>query len=232
MNPLMLRPKTQLLLAVVLPLVCVLVGLILLWPTVSHLRAARRQLEETQGTIAQKKLAITQAEAVAGGRSLALAVALPTEEEPIDFLKKFAALTVESGVTLVSVRATIPPANIGAATTTQTSASTAATPPAGSPSTPPAIGQGQRPVVPTTVKELTDEATVEGKFSDILGLIIRLENFERILSVSQCQVRGTGNAYPKLQAVFKLSRFVAAPPTAAAPAAPTAPAATPAAGAR
>jgi hypothetical protein len=91
MNPLMLRPKTQLLLAVVLPLVCVLVGLILLWPTVSHLRAARRQLEETQGTIAQKKLAITQAEAVAGGRSLALAVALPTEEEPIDFLKKFAA---------------------------------------------------------------------------------------------------------------------------------------------
>jgi hypothetical protein len=86
-------------------------------------------------------------------------------------------------------------------------------------------------------EELTDDATVEGS-SDIVGLIIRLENFERILSVSQCQVRGTGNAYPKLQAVFKLSRFVAAPPpppgaaTAAAPAAPTAPAATPAAGAR
>jgi hypothetical protein len=217
MNLLALRPKTQVLLAVVIPIVCLAVGAMLLWPVVSHMRAARRQLEETQKTIAQKKLAIAQAEGAAGGRSLALAVALPTEEEPIEFLKKFAALTVESGVTLVSVRATTPPTNIGAGTTAQTSAPTAPAPPAASPGG--AIGQGQRPVVPPTVKELTDEATVEGKFGDILGLIIRLENFERILSVSQCRVDSSGRSYPTLRAVFRLSRFVAAPqapPTAAA----------------
>jgi hypothetical protein len=209
MNLLMLRPKTQVLLAVVIPIICLAVGAILLWPAVARLRAAGRQIEETEGTIAQKKLAIAQAESAAGGRSLALAVALPTEEEPIEFLRKFAALTVESGVTLASVRATTPPTNVGAGAA-YTSAAPAPAPPAASPGA--AVGQGQRPVVPPTVKELTDEATVEGRFSDILGLIIRLENFERILSVSQCRIDSGGKSYPTLRAVFRLSRFVAAPP--------------------
>lgn len=216
MNLLMLRPRTQVLLAVAVPIICLVVGAILLSPTVSHLRAAGRRLDQTQGTIAQKKLAIAQAEMAAGGRSLALAVALPTEEEPIEFLKKFAALTVDSGVTLVSVRATTPPTNIGAGAAARTAAPPAPTPGGA------AVGQGQRPVVPPTVKELTDEATVEGRFGDILGLIIRLENFERILSVSQCRIDSGGRSYPSLRAVFRLSRFVAAPPPPAAAATPPA----------
>ena len=68
------------------------------------------------------------------------------------------------------------------------------------------------------------------KFSDIVGLIIRLENFERILSVSQCELRSSGKPYPALQAVFRLSRFVAAPPPP--PTASATPAATPPAVAR
>ena len=69
-------------------------------------------------------------------------------------------------------------------------------------------------MVPPTVEEVTDQVTVEGAFGDVLSLLVRLEGFDRILSVSQCRIHtGAGTAYPRLQAVFTLSRFVARPPS-------------------
>jgi len=211
-----LRPRTQLLLAVLVPLTCCVGGVATLWPAVTRLQSTSRELEQTKIVIQQKKQVISQAEAAAEGRSLALAVALPSEEEPIVFLRQLAALTAESGPTLLSVRAAQAPPLVVSSVPAQT-AGPHSNP--GQPQGPPssAVGQGQRPVIPATVRELTDEVTVEGRFGDILALIVRLENFERILSVSRCRMRtGTGSAYGALQASFTLSRFVAAanlPPT-------------------
>ncbi len=59
-------------------------------------------------------------------------------------------------------------------------------------------------------------------------------HFERILSVSQCRIISREKAYPRLQAVFTLSRFVAVPeapaagqPSGGAPGQPNAAAASP-----
>jgi hypothetical protein len=225
-----LRPKTQLALAIILPVVCILLGVVLLLPYTKKLRQTNQELQQTEETIQQKKRVITQAEAAAQGRSLALAVALPGEQEPIVFLRQFAALATESGVTLVSIRSTTPPPIPQTASGSGAPSGSQPQQEPGSP--PPASGPGQRPVVipPTLVRELTNEVTVEGRYGDILALIVRLENFERILSVSRCRINlpGTRN-YPKLGAVFTVSRFIANTPPPSPGAAPTA---QPATGAR
>ena len=210
-----LPPRVQLLLTIAIPVVCLALAFGLVWPYVTHLREVKQQLQQTQQTITQKQSRIRQADAVAQGRPLALAVVAPSEEEPILFLKQLAALTADSGASLTAVRA------LGSPRTT------AADNPYGVRKTPqapaPSASPGQRPVLPaSTVQELQDMVTVEGKFSDLLALIVRLENYERILSVSQCRLQtGGARAYPQLRAVFTLSRFVAAPGGAAATAAPT-----------
>lgn len=225
-----LRPKTQLALAVALPVICLLLGVALLWPYTSRLRQADRELQQTQSTIQQKKQVISQAQLAARGRSLALAVVLPSEQEPIVFLRQFAALTAESGATLNSVRSVAPPPMPTASGSPAGAGSSANSPssPAGqqapASAAPGNLGQGQRPVIPNTVKELVNEISVEGRFGDILALIVRLENFERILSVSKCQINSTGaQSYPTLRATFLVSRFVAAPepPAPAGQAKPT-----------
>jgi hypothetical protein len=228
-----LRPKTQLALAVLVPVACLALGAILLWPCTTSLRQTNDELKQTQGTIQQKKAMISQAEVMAQGRSLALAVALPTEEEPIAFLRQFAALTAESGTVLASVKSMTPPpvsqpnASGGAAAApAQQTASAAPGSSAGV-----NVGQGQRPVTPPAVRELTNEVHVEGKYNDVLALIVRLENYERILSVSRCHISlGSQRDYPRLQAVFTVSRFVAAPEAPVAT--KTASAAQPSTGAR
>jgi hypothetical protein len=218
-----LRPKTQLTLAIALPIVCLILGVALIWPYTSRLRQADRELQQTQSTIQKKKQVISQVELAARGHSLALAVVLPSEEEPIVFLRQLAALTAESGASIDSVRSVSPPPMPGA------SGSPAGSPPvpagqqASASSAPANLGQGQRPVIPSTVQELANEIAVEGRFGDILALIVRLENFERILSVSKCQIKSAGaQSYPKLRATFLVSRFVAAPesPTPAGQPAP------------
>lgn len=208
-----LRPRTQVLLAALVPVICLAIGAGLLLPHLSRLRRYNDELEEIQAQIAEKKRHISQAEAESQGRSLALAVAMADEKEPIVFLRQLADLIAESGAALVSVRATTP-------APLTTAEKPAATPRAElQPAASPAAGQGQRPVIPSTVRELADEVTVEGRFSDLLALIVRLENFERILSVSQCRLSSSGaRSYPRLKATFTLSRFVAAPEAAPAPA--------------
>ena len=57
------RPQTQILLAVIVPLCCVVLGLILVLPPVSGLRTVREELETTQQTIEQKQRLIKDAEA-------------------------------------------------------------------------------------------------------------------------------------------------------------------------
>jgi hypothetical protein len=208
----MLRPRTQLALTVLIPAACLALAVLLVWPYVANLHRVRRELEQTQDTIQQKKSMIAQAEAAAQGRPLALAVALPDEQEPIVFLKQLAALTTDSGVALTAVRALAP------VQTPNASYSAAAAPASGSvqtssqDGTTPAPGPGQRPVVSAAVKELQDQVTVEGPFTSLLALLVRLENYDRILSVSQCKIRSSStHGYPELRAVFTLSRFVAAP---------------------
>lgn len=205
-----LRPRTQILISVLVPAGAIALGLFLLWPSLSRLRRTNRELESTQKAIKQKLTVISQAEAAAAGRSLALAVALPDEHEPVKFLRQLAALAAESNVTLASVRETTPPP-LPAATSPEGSGASGS--PAGPPSSPvanAALG-GERPVVPpTTVVELTNEVSAEGAFGDLLSLLVRLEGFERILSVSQCRTK-SGSDYPRLQTVFTLSRFVGRP---------------------
>ena len=206
------RPQTQILLAVIVPLCCVALGLILILPPVSGLRTVREELETTQRVIGEKQRLIEEAEAAAAGRPLALAVATREEQEPIVFLRQLSALIAESGASLSAVQATrLPP--VPAPQTQQSSgAGSAATSP------PPSAVGGQRPVLPATVGELTDNLTIEGTFGSILSLLVRIESFERILSVSRCRVSGgSGATYPRLRAVFTVSRFVAEPE----PASPT-----------
>lgn len=219
-----LHPRTQLALTVLVPAACLALAMLLVWPYVTDLRRVKRELQETQVTIQQKKALIKQAEAAAQGRPLALAVALPDEQEPIVFLKQLASLTDDSGVTLVAARALAPVQNPNlrqeaAAPPTADQVQTTSQQVA-----PPAPGPGQRPVLSGAVKELQDQITVEGAFSNLLSLLVRLENYDRILSVSQCKIRSSStHGYPELRAVFTLSRFVAAPePAQPAPSSPPA----------
>ena len=211
-----LRPQTQVLLAVIVPLCCVVLGVVLVWPPVSGLRTVREELETTHQAIVEKERLIQEAEAAAAGRPLALAVATRDEREPIAFLRELSALIDESGATLSAVQATrLPP--VAAPQPQGQSKGSAGSSGAAAPTSP--VG-GQRPVLPATVGELTDNLTVEGTFGSILSLLVQLESYERILSVSRCRVSsGGGVTYPRLRAVFTLSRFVAAPE----PAAPTPP---------
>jgi hypothetical protein len=200
-----LRPKTQLALGVVLPLACAAFAALLIWPPTSDLRAAGDEIEVTTKMIAEKKVIIRQAEAMASGRPLALAVAGQDEHEPIQFLRQLAALTDASNCELVGVRATrLPPVRDPRGQQGKSGRGQQA----GVPAQPTSVG-GQRPVLPAKVRELTDEVTVEGRFNAILGLLVRLETFERILSVSRCRVNTAD--YPRLRTTFTLSRFVAKP---------------------
>ena len=206
-----LRPHTQIILAVVLPLCCIALGTFLVWPPVSGLRQVRDEIEATQHAIEEKQSVIMEAEAAAEGRPLALAVAARDEQEPIVFLRQLSALAAESHVTLAGIRSTrLPPVPApraqegGRGNPSRKSGQTVSPAPA-------AVG-GQRPVLPHTVSELTDEVTVEGTFASILSLLVRIETFERILSVSKCRITGASRGgYPRLRAVFTLSRFRARP---------------------
>lgn len=205
-----LRPRTQVLLCFLVPTICLAVGLFLVWPAVSRLGKVKEDLDETQQTIEQKQKVITSAESAAEGRPLALAVAPSNDEEPIIFLRQLAYLATQSGGTLASMRATTPPPLPANPNPQQPTGSITGQPASGSSES--AGLRGSRPVVPSTVRELTDQVTVEGTFPQILDLLVRLESFERILSISQCRIGSGGGAkYPRLQAVFTLSRFVASP---------------------
>jgi hypothetical protein len=222
-----LRPKTQLALGVILPLACAALAAFLVWPPTSDLRAAGDEIEVTKKTIADKEIIIRQADAMASGRPLALAVAGRGEHEPIQFLRQLAALTEASNCELVGVRATrLPPVR-----DPRQKKQSGRRQQAGVAAQPTAVG-GQRPVLPAKVNEITDQVIVEGRFNSILGLLVRLETFERILSVSRCRIDTT--KYPRLRATFTLSRFVAKPqpPGAASAAGPTASSQAPAGGRR
>ena len=219
-----LPPRTQLALTVVIPALCLTLAALLVWPHVSHLRQLRQDLQQTQDTIQQKKTRLAQAEAAAQGRPLALAVALPDEQEPIVFLKQLATLTDDSAVALTAVRALAPVQNPAGASAAAAASGPGQVQNSAQEGAPQVAGPGQRPVVPTAVKELQEQVTVEGPFPGLLSLLVRLENYDRILSVSQCKIRsGSTHGYPELRAVFTLSRFVAAPepasPSLSAPAA-------------
>lgn len=214
-----LRPQTQIILAVVVPICCIVLGAILVWPPVSGLQTVREELTVTQQAIEEKQKLIQEAEVAAAGRPLALAVAPRNEQEPIVFLRQLSALAAESDVALAAVRATkLPP--VPAPQGRQANPKTGSQPGQATAGAPAAVG-GQRPVLPATVSELTDEVTVEGRFGSILSLLVRLEGFERILSVSRCRISGgAGQGYPRLRAVFTLSRFVARPEPARPPSQP------------
>jgi len=221
MNISHLRPRTQLLLSVLIPLGCIGLVAAMVLPSLSRLAKMREDLEVTEKTVQQKQQVIKQAEEAAGGRPLALAVVVADEQEPIIFLRQLAALTAESGVTLAAVRETTPPPPPTAVSPQPLPSPTA--PPAPSPGGQPTGGglSGERPVVPPVVRELTNQVTVEGTFGQLLALLVRLEKFERILSVSQCRISSRGGlVYPRLQAIFTLSRFVASPPPSQGSAAP------------
>jgi hypothetical protein len=193
-------------LAILAPICCVALGLVLVWPQFARVRAVAEEIETAQGEIETKQRAIAAAEAAAMGRPLALAVALNEEKEPIVFLRQLSALVEGSGAAFVGIRGTtLPPIPApGPSRPGQQSAQGpgGAVPPLG----------GQRPVLPATVDEITDEVSVEGTFGSILSLLVRLESFERILSVSRCRITAGGRAgYPRLNAVFTLSRFAARP---------------------
>lgn len=208
-----LPPRTQILLSILVPLCCLVIAALLILPSVTRIKRVNRNIEAAKQQIQDKQDLIAQAEMVAGGRPLALAVASPNEDEPIIFLRQLAELMNESRVTLVAVRDMAPRPNPAAAGG-QYSSRNAATPSssaAGNRSTTPVL-RGERPVVPPSVQELANQVTVQGAFGEILELVLRLEKFDRILSVSQCKISTGGTArYPKLQAVFLLSRFVAMP---------------------
>jgi len=206
-----LRPRTQLGLALLIPICCIPVGLYLVWRPFTDLRRVTQEIGVTQQAVEQKRQIILQAEQAAAGRPLALAVAKPEETEPIRFLREFSRLMSESGARLVSVQGTkLPPIPVPGAPPAQTGQTGA--PPAGSETSqvaPQPLG-GQRPVLPATVNEISDKITVEGDFGAVLALMLRLETYSRILSVSQLQLsQAARNDEGRVRATFTLSRYTA-----------------------
>lgn len=207
-----LRPRTQLGLALLIPILCLPIGLYLVWRPVTDLRRVTQEIDVTQQAVEQKSELIRQAEQAAAGRPLTLAVAKPEETEPIRFLREFSRLIAESGANLVSVQGTkLPPIPVPGAPPPQPAQSEA--PAAGgeaAPAPPPPTLGGQRPVLPATVNEISDKVTVEGDFGSVLALMLRLETYSRILSVSQLQLSQAGRDDEGLvRATFTLSRYTA-----------------------
>ncbi len=68
-------------------------------------------------------------------------------------------------------------------------------------------------VLPATVNEISDNVTVEGEFGALLSLLVRLETYDRILSVSQFQLSSTATREDdtRLRATFTLSRYTTRP---------------------
>jgi hypothetical protein len=205
-----LRPRTQLGLALVIPVLCAPIGLYLVWRPVQDLRRVSQEIEVTKQTVEQKNQFIRQAEEAAAGRPLALAVARAEENEPIEFLREFNRLIGESGAKLVSVQGTqLPPIPVPGAPPSQSGQDKAATGSGTAGASPPSVG-GQRPVLPSTVNEISDRVTVEGDFGSILALLVRLETYSRILSVSQLELQAAGgDDEGQVRAVFTLSRYTA-----------------------
>lgn len=209
-----LNPSTQLVLTIIVPILCILVALLIVVPATSHLGTVGRDLQVTESTIKQKQANINRIVAISRGWKPELAVAKADDQEPIRFLRQLATVATDSGVKLTSVRETPPPplpkessslpagsSPTGSLTgnNTESSGRTAN----GAPLT------GQRPIVPSTVREVTQQVVAEGNFNQILEFITRLERFsERILTVSQCRLDGGGRKYPQVRATFTLSRFV------------------------
>ncbi|MFB3880098.1 MAG: hypothetical protein ACE149_02490 [Armatimonadota bacterium] len=217
-----LRPRAQLGLAVVIPLLCLPIGLYLVWRPVNDLRRVTQEIDVTQQAVEQKSELIRQAEEAAQGRPLALAVAKPEETEPIGFLREFNRLIAESGAKLASVQGTkLPPVPVpGAPPPPPPQSGAPATATEAAPPPPPTLG-GQRPVLPATVNEISDKVTVEGDFGSVLALMLRLETYSRILSISQLQLHeGRADEEGQVKATFTLSRYTAreTTPVAAQPA--------------
>ena len=190
-----LRPRTQLWLAVIIPLCCLPIVLYLVWHPVTNLRQVTKEIETTRQTVERKQELIRLAEQAALGRPLALAVAENSEAEPIVFIRQLTQLLSESGAKLITVQGTkLPPITVpGAPPPPSPKPGESASGSAAPADLPAPTGlQGQRPVLPATVNEISDRLTVEGDYGAVLSLLLRLETFDRILSVSQLQLSQKG----------------------------------------
>lgn len=181
------KPGNQRIAAIVIPLICLLVAALLFLPQWGRARAVAQDLTKVNGQIHQKEVELGLTNP--GQQARQVSAAMATTEEPVEFLKELAKLVTESGNRLVLVRNMAPVSSPGKA----------ANP--GEPSKPSTV----------EVRQVQNEVTVQGTFEQIWRLLVSLENYRRLLSVSSCKVTVSQDGFPQLQANFVLTRYVVGP---------------------
>jgi hypothetical protein len=186
-----LKPETQRALAIAVPVVVVLFAAVLIVPKLVAIWTVQRQAEARRVEAALRK---QQNQAELASESKERLPACPeSRDEALIFLRELSRVVAVSQVKLVSYR---PPTVAGNGA--------AAAPSGGSP----AADQG------SPVKPVATEITVAGSYGDLVALFQTLAARERLYTVDELQVRT--DAYPRLTAVFRLTRYVTPPSVAIA----------------
>lgn len=190
-----LKPEAQRALAVGVPVVVALFAATLVAPKLMGIWSARRQVAARRAEVALRQQE-NQAELAAESQKR-LPASPETRDETLIFLRELNRMIALSSVHLVSYR-----------------------PPAGTASGAPGAGlaAGGGPVAGRggLVKPVATEITVSGAFSDLVTLFRTLASGQRLYTVDNLQVRT--DSYPRLTAVFRLTRYVTPLSVAAAPA--------------
>lgn len=196
-------------LAVVLPLLSLIVAYVLIVPRYVALRRDQDELRRTSQVVATKRTLITQAEQ--RGAIPPVVARVPGDpSEAINFLRQLNGVARSCGVSISTYSAN----DVSAA------APAAATPPANSTTAAAAPTNGLPP--DTTPRDI--QLSVSGPFRGMAQFFASLENYERLVSVSNVTMSAAGQNADTLTAQFRLTRYVGPPstvpavPVAAAPA--------------
>jgi hypothetical protein len=188
-----LKPETQRALAIAVPVVVVLFAAFLIIPKLGAIWTVQRQAEARRAEAALRKQQ-NQAELAAESKER-LPACPESKDEALIFLRELSRVVAISQVKLVSYRPPAAAGNSAGAAAATTGGSTAAD-------------------RASLVKPLATEITVSGSYGDLVALFQTLAARERLYTVDDLQVRT--NAYPRLTAVFQLTRYVTPPSIAIA----------------
>lgn len=183
-------------LAILLPPLALLVCCFVMVPRHKKMQQLQADIKATQASIAdyQNKL-----RAIANLPKDPRVATLPmTKQEQSDFLRDLSGMCGRNGnklLTIGSLAPTIP-----------------APPPPGAPPPPPGA-------LPADVLEVKSTMTFEGDFTSLRKFLATLQDFPRLISLTDCRIGPGHDGYPMLMTTLTVSRYVDLPkPAAPAPA--------------
>jgi hypothetical protein len=185
-----LSPVTQQVLAVALPLVSLVIAIFLIVPRYQALRRDEAALTQTRQEVTAKRALIEAAER--RGPIPPVRASVPaTGGEAVQFQRELDLLARASGVKLNTVALT----------------TAAAAPAADAAATAGANPSGANVALPTGTTAATIQLSVSGPFAAMARFFQSLENYRRLVRVSNVTMSG-GGADNSLNAQFQLTRFV------------------------